>query len=175
MCAVLCPHSFRFPFLFHLNRVWCVQVAPPAVGQAPDLMTNPRMAALVAPIDAAVLFPFYTEVNINNAKFRWYKTGQLEENSKSFYAVPVLLHVACCLCPVAGLSCPVLPCLALSCLVLPGFAWLCLSCVPRALAPSTFLIGAVAAHILELSGGQNQSPRASFAGARTSTSGSVAG
>ena len=50
-------------------------------------MTNPQMAALVAPIDAAVLFPFYAEVNINTAKFRWYKTGQLDKNSKSFYAV----------------------------------------------------------------------------------------
>ena len=67
-----------------------MQAAPPAVGQAPDVMTNPQMAALVAPIDAAVLFPFYAEVNINNAKFRWYKTGQLDKNSKkSFYAVPV--------------------------------------------------------------------------------------
>jgi len=57
------------------------------------------MAALVAPIDAAVLFPFYAEVNSNTAKFRWYKTGQLEEKSKSFYAVPAccLLPVACCL------------------------------------------------------------------------------
>ena len=50
-------------------------------------MTNPQLAALVAPIDAAMLFPFYAEVNINNAKFRWYKTGRLDSNSKSFYAV----------------------------------------------------------------------------------------
>ena len=68
-----------------------MQEPPPAVGEAPDLMTNPRMAALVAPFDAAVLFPFYAEVNINNAKFRWYKTGQLDKNSKSFYAVHVAL------------------------------------------------------------------------------------
>ena len=74
------------------------------MGQAPDLMTNPQLAALVAPIDAAVLFPFYAEVNIANAKFRWYKTGQLDDKSQSFYAVPVLcwlLPVACCLLPVA--------------------------------------------------------------------------
>ena len=66
-------------------------------------MTNPEMAALVAPIDEAVLFPFYGEVNITNAKFRWYKTGKLEKKSKSFYAV----LVACCQCLVAIL--PVLP------------------------------------------------------------------
>jgi len=61
-------------------------------------MTNPQMAALVAPIDAAVLFPFYGEVNITNAKFRWYKTGHLEKKSKSFYAVrsaPLLFTFAC--------------------------------------------------------------------------------
>jgi len=51
-------------------------------------MTNAQMAALVSRIDAAVLFPFYAEVNINTAKFRWYKTGQLEKKSESFYAVP---------------------------------------------------------------------------------------
>ena len=73
-------------------------------------MTNPQLAALVAPIDAAVLFPFYAEVNIANAKFRWYKTGQLETKSKSFYAVPFL----CCLLP----ACPV------ACLVA------CLACLP---------------------------------------------
>ena len=85
---VLCtPHSSTFPFLFNFNGVCHVQEPPPAVGQAPDLMTNPQMAVLVAAIDAAVLFPFYAEVNINNAKFRWYKTGQLEEKSRSFYAV----------------------------------------------------------------------------------------
>jgi len=64
-----------------------MQEPPPAVGQAPDLMTNPQLAALVASIDAAVLFPYYAEVNITNAKFRWYKTGQLDQKSKSFYAV----------------------------------------------------------------------------------------
>jgi len=65
------------------------------MGQAPDLMTNPQMAALVAPIDAAVLFPFYAEVNINTAKFRWYKTGQLETKPQSFYAVPVCALLSC--------------------------------------------------------------------------------
>jgi hypothetical protein len=78
-----------------------MQEALPALGQAPDLMTNPQMAALVAPIDAAVLFPFYAEVNINNAKFRWYKTGQLEKNSQSFYAVRVVCWPIACLAKAA--------------------------------------------------------------------------
>ena len=89
-------HSQSVPF----QLVCCVQDPPPAVGQAPDLMTNAHMAALVAPIDAAVLFPFYADVNITNAKFRWYKTGQLEKQSKSFYAVP-----ACGACGVFVFSC----------------------------------------------------------------------
>jgi len=139
---VLFVSLHSFPFL---------QNSPPALGQAPDLMTNPQMAALVVPIDAAVLFPFYAEVNINTAKFRWYKTGQLDTKSKSFYAVPVL----CCLLPV--LSQHLVP-----------FS-------PSAVAPATLLTGVVTAHILELPGGQEKRPRASFAGTRTSTSESVAG
>ena len=86
-----------WPHSFNRNRVCCVQEPPPAVGQAPDLMTNPRLAALVAPIDAAVLFPFYAEVNIDSAKFRWYKTGKLGKKSKSFYAVLVAC-LACLAC-----------------------------------------------------------------------------
>jgi hypothetical protein len=91
------PRAFPFHsrFLCILNRVCCVKAPPPAVGQAADLMTNPQMASLVAPIDAAVLFPFYAEVNVNASKFRWYRTGQLDQKSLSFYAVP-----ACCLLPV---------------------------------------------------------------------------
>ena len=58
-------------------------------------MTNPHLAGLVSPIDASVLFPFYAEVNINDAKFRWYKTGQLETKSKSFYAVPLAYSLPC--------------------------------------------------------------------------------
>jgi len=131
-----------------------MQEPPPAVGQAPDLMTNPQLAALVASIDAAVLFPYYAEVNITNAKFRWYKTGQLETKSQSFYAVPV----ACCL-PVAYCLLPI------ACCLLP------IACYPRL----TCLNGAVTAHILELPGGQEKRPRASFAGTRTSSSESVAG
>jgi len=105
-------HSFPFPFLFNLNCVCCVQEPPPAVGQAPDLMTNPQMAALVAPIDAAVLFPFYGEVNITNAKFRWYKTGHLEKKSKSFYAVrsaPLLFTFACFLLVIAAWHRSIIP------------------------------------------------------------------
>ena len=128
-----------------------MQEALPALGQAPDLMTNPQMAALVAPIDAAVLFPFYAEVNVTNAKFRWYKTGQLDKKSKSFYAV----SVECCL------------------------SWHSTGVVALdPLVPSTFFVFVtvtVTAHILELPGGQKQRPRASFAGTRTSTSESVAG
>ena len=128
------------------------------MGQAPDVMTNPQMAALVAPIDATVLFPFYAEVNINNAKFRWYKTGQLE-NSKSFYAVPVLcwpIAYLACLCTLANAP-------------MPSFS----SQDPSPI--DCFLIDAVTAHILELPGGQEKRSRASFAGTRTSTSESVAG
>jgi len=93
------------------------------VGQAPDLMTNPQSAALVAPIDAAVLFPFYAEVNVNTAKFRWDKTGQLDDKSQSFYAVPVLLAVTCCLLPVACclsclFACCLLPVLPVACCLL---------------------------------------------------------
>jgi len=73
------------------------------VGQAPDLMMNPVMAALVAPIDGAVLFPFYAQVNIANAKFRWYKTGHLDKKSDSFYAVPVVL--ALLLLPLLPAAC----------------------------------------------------------------------
>jgi len=107
----------------------------------------------VAPIDAAVLFPFYAEVNVTNAKFRWYKTGQLDKKSKSFYAV----SVECCL------------------------SWHSTGVVALdPLVPSTFFVFVtvtvtVTAHILELPGGQKQRPRASFAGTRTSTSESVAG
>ena len=92
-----------------------MQEALPALGQAPDLMTNPQMAALVSPVDAALLFPFYAEVNINNAKFKWYKTGKLEHNSKSFYAV--CLQRRCVLSVVR-------------CLLV------CLSCHPSTLVPS---------------------------------------
>src|ERR1700679_2157180 len=108
-----CHSRSPFPFLFNLNRVCFVQEPPPAVGQAPDLMTNPQMAALVAPIDAAVLFPFYSEVNVNNAKFRWYKTGQLDTNSRSFYAVPVACSLFSVLC---SLFCSLFFCLCLFCL-----------------------------------------------------------
>jgi len=76
-------------------------------------MTNPQSAALVAPIDAAVLFPFYAEVNVNTAKFRWDKTGQLDDKSQRFYAVPVLLAVACCQLPVLPVAC--LACLPVAC------------------------------------------------------------
>jgi len=123
VCCVLCyvspfipihshlfpfPFPFLFPFLFNLNGVCCVcKEAPPAVGEAPDLMTNPEMAALVAPIDEAIFFPFYGQVNVTNAKFRWYKTGQLETKSQSFYAV----LVACCLLPVAYCLLPIAYCL----------------------------------------------------------------
>ena len=101
-------------------------------------MTNPEMAALVAPIDEAIFFPFYGQVNVTNAKFRWYKTGELDQKSPSFYAV-------CCPLPVA---------------VLPDL---------------TFLPGAATAYFLELPGGQEKRPRASFAGTRANTSDSVAG
>ena len=79
-------------------------------------MTNAHMAALVAPIDAAVLFPFYAEVNIDNTKFRWYKTGQLDTKSQktSFYAV--CLQRRCVLSVVR-------------CLLV------CLSCHPSTLVP----------------------------------------
>ena len=159
MCAVLfvcLPFHFRsrsrsrsvppLPFLLKVNRICCVQEPPPAVGQAPDVMANPQMAALVAPIDATVLFPFYAEVNINNAKFRWYKTGQLE-NSKSFYAVLVVS------CHPSPLSTP----------------------EPEHRL-TFFLIGVIlVAHFLELPGGQEKRPRESFAGTRSSGSESVAG
>ena len=145
-----------------------MQEPPPAVGQAPEIMTNPQMAALVAPIDAAVLFPFYAEVNVNTAKFRWDKTGQLDDKSQSFYAVPVLLAVACCLLPVACLACclscllPVLlvcllPVTCLACCLLPVA---CLPWHPSTLAPSSlaalyvFDVLDLTAHILELPGGK---------------------
>jgi len=50
-------------------------------------MTNPRLAVLVTPVDAALLFPFYADVNINNAKFQWYQTGKRDQPSQSFYEV----------------------------------------------------------------------------------------
>jgi len=65
------------------------------VGQAPDVMTSPRMAALVTPIDAALLFPFYAEVNMNNAKFQWYQTGKRDQPSQSFYAVRSPASTSC--------------------------------------------------------------------------------
>jgi len=78
---------------------WLVsdQVHPPGVGQAPDLMNNPRLSALVVPIDASLLAPFYGHVNSNNSKFKWYKTGTPGKKSGSFYAV-LALSVCVCVC-----------------------------------------------------------------------------
>lgn len=59
------------------------------MGDSPDLMTHARMSALVAPIDSSLLAPFYADVNINNSKFKWYRTGQPGKKSESYYAVPI--------------------------------------------------------------------------------------
>ena len=59
------------------------------MGHSPDLMTHARMSALVAPIDSSLLAPFYADVNINNSKFKWYRTGQPGKKSESYYAVPI--------------------------------------------------------------------------------------
>jgi len=79
---------------------WSDQVHPPGVGQAPDLMKNPRLSALVVPIDASLLAPFYGHVNSNNSKFKWYKTGTPGKKSGSFYAVlsSLCLCVSVCVC-----------------------------------------------------------------------------
>ena len=65
------------------------------MGDAPDLMTHARMSALVAPIDSSLLAPFYADVNINNSKFKWYRTGQPGKKSASCYAVPISFCLFC--------------------------------------------------------------------------------